>query len=137
MIKVLYLFWITSLASELEYRLNVIVEFISLFGNLSGSIFTLYLLYSQGSNLGGWDFYSSLIIIGIYTVLEAITISLLQPNLSLIVRHVQNGTLDFVLLKPIDSQLWLSFRVLSPWGIPSILIGILLIIFGLFKSDTV
>ena len=38
----------------------------------------------------------------------------LRPNLGAIVTHVREGTLDFVLLKPIDSQFWLSLRTLSP-----------------------
>ena len=42
-------------------------------------------------------------------------------------KHVQNGTLDFILLKPISSQFWLSTRTLSPWGLPDVLFGLLLI----------
>ena len=33
-------------------------------------------------------------------------------------RHVQQGTLDFILLKPVDTQLWLSLRTVSPTGLP-------------------
>jgi ABC-2 type transport system permease protein len=36
---------------------------------------------------------------------------------------VQEGTLDFVLLKPIRSQFWLSTHTLSPWGIPDLVFG--------------
>jgi ABC-2 type transport system permease protein len=39
------------------------------------------------------------------------------------VRHIQQGTLDFVLLKPISSQFWLSTHTLSPWGIPDLVFG--------------
>jgi ABC-2 type transport system permease protein len=43
------------------------------------------------------------------------------------VRHVQEGTLDFVLLKPIRSQFWLSIHTLSLWGIPDLILGLLII----------
>jgi ABC-2 type transport system permease protein len=43
------------------------------------------------------------------------------------VTHVQSGSLDFVLLKPIDSQFWLSTRSVSPWGLPALLAGAALI----------
>jgi ABC-2 type transport system permease protein len=41
---------------------------------------------------------------------------------------VREGTLDFVLLKPIDSQFSLSARTFSPWGLPGIAAGLGLIV---------
>ncbi len=133
-LRILSSFWISSIASEFEYRFNILIEFISVIGNLFGSLFTLSLFYSIDTDLGGWSWETSIIILGVYTFLEGFTIMFLAPNLSRIVRHVQNGTLDFVLLKPVDSQLWLSLRIFSPWGIPSIFAGTFLMIFGLFLS---
>ncbi len=133
--RVLFSFWSTSIASELEYQLNLVIEIISVVANLTGSIFILSLFYSPTTNLGGWSWHASLVVLGIYTILDGYTTSFLHPNLSRIVRHVQNGTLDFVLLKPINSQLWLSFRIFSPWGIPSILSGITLVIIGFINSQ--
>ena len=132
--RLIKIFWITSIDSELEYQFNIIVELVSVVGNLIGSLFVLSLFYSSGNTLGGWQWEHAIVVLGIYTLLEGLTISLLQPNLSRIVRHVQNGTLDFVLLKPIDSQLWLSLRMISPWGFPSFLVGVLLITYGVISS---
>ena len=132
LIRILNSFWTSSIAMEMEYRFNLIIEILSVFGNLTGGLFTLSLFYNMESDLGGWSWESSIIVLGVYTLLEGFTITFLQPNLSRIVRHVQNGTLDFVLLKPIDSQLWVSFRIFSPWGIPSIIAGLVLILSGLY-----
>ncbi len=134
-IRVIHLFWITSIASELEYRLNFFVEIVCVVGNLIGSIFTLSIFYNQFDSLGGWTWMESLVVLGIYTFLEGFTISFLQPNLSRIVQHIQNGTLDFVLLKPVGSQFWLSFRRASPWGLPSMLSGIAIVSFSLIKQS--
>ena len=130
-------FWSTSIQSELEYRFNIIFELISVTGNLIGSLFVLSLFYTPGTDLGGWSWSSAIVVLGIYNFLEGITIMFLQPNLSRIVRHIQNGTLDFILLKPIDTQIWLSLRILSPWGIPTIFTGLTLISIGLVQSDAV
>ncbi len=130
-------FWSTSIAVELEYRLNIFIEIISVIGNLAGSLFLLSIFYQSGSNLGGWSYYESVIVLGVYMLLEGFTNSFLIPNLSRIVRHVQNGTLDFVLLKPIDPQLWLSLRFFSPWGLPSFVVGLGLILLGLINSGSI
>ncbi|MFN7229914.1 MAG: ABC transporter permease, partial [Synechococcaceae cyanobacterium] len=60
--------------------------------------------------------------------------TLLRPNLSRIVAQVQEGTLDFVLLKPIDSQFWLSTRTLSPWGLPEMGVGLCLSLWAAWQS---
>ena len=124
-------FWRSSLESESEYQLNLVLECLSVFGNLAGSLFVLSLLFSGQSTLGGWTWNEELIVLGLYTLLDGFTSCLLQPNLSKIVNHVQQGTLDFVLLKPVDSQLWLSLRCFSPWGAPGLLAGCVLVVLGL------
>jgi ABC-2 type transport system permease protein len=67
---------------------------------------------------------------GWFTVLTGLSRMLLEPNLSRIVEHVQKGTLDFVLLKPVDAQFWLSTRRLSPWGATDVAFGAALVIYG-------
>lgn len=62
-------------------------------------------------------------VMGVFTLLSGYTNTFLTPNLNRIVMHVEDGTLDFVLLKPIDSQFWVSLRQMSPWGVPDLLFG--------------
>ncbi|MEY2643792.1 MAG: hypothetical protein RLZZ611_441 [Cyanobacteriota bacterium] len=124
-------FWGRSLAAELEYQGNALIELIAVLGNLAGSLFVLTLLYDHGRDLGGWSWSEALIVLGLYTLLDGFTSCLLQPNLSRIVNHVQSGSLDFVLLKPIDSQFWLSTRQISPWGLPGVFAGFGLVGWGM------
>ncbi len=119
-------FWGTSLASQLEYQLNALIELLAMAGNLAGSLLVLWLFERQGVPLGGWSWGGALVVLGAYTVLTGFTSCLLQPNLSRIVTHVQEGTLDFVLLKPIDSQFWLSLRTVSAAGLPEVGLGLAL-----------
>jgi ABC-2 type transport system permease protein len=123
-------FWGTALATQLEYQLNALIELLAMAGNLAGSLLVLWLFYRQGVALGGWSWNSVLVVLGAYTCLDGLTSTLLRPNLSRIVNHVQEGTLDFVLLKPIDSQFWLSLRTLSPAGLPELVVGVALMLWA-------
>jgi len=127
-LRLLRRFWATSLAADLEYQVNVLIELLAVGGNLAGSLFVLSLLFGQGGSLGGWSWEEALVVLGLYTLLDGITSTVLQPNLSTIVTHVREGTLDFVLLKPVDSQFWLSARTFSPWGLPGVAAGLALIV---------
>ena len=95
-LKTYSLFVYTSLASELEYKTNIIIDFITTLLSLLGSIFLLS-IFQNANIIGGWNFEQALIIQGIYTVLNGITNTWFNPNLTEIVKHMR-GTLDFVLL---------------------------------------
>lgn len=125
--NVLKLFLATAIAAELEYRLNFAIATLSSLGSLSGSLFGLFLFYQTGYTFQGWSWDEALIVLGVFTLLQGFAATFLAPNLNQIVRQVQLGTLDFVLLKPISSQFWLSTRTVSPWGVPDLLFGLVLI----------
>lgn len=122
--KLLNRFWGSALAAELEYRGNFALAAIAAVAMLAGSIFSLSLLYQGGYRPGGWKFDEALLVLGACTILEGFSNTFLGPNLNRIVEQVQKGTLDFVLLKPVDSQFWLSTRFFSPWGLPNLLFGL-------------
>ena len=123
-------FWGTALATQLEYQLNVVIELLAVALSLSGSLLMLTLLFGPAQSLGGWSWPEALMVQGFYTVFDGMASTWLRPNLGSIVTHVREGTLDFVLLKPIDSQFWLSLRTLSPAGLPEIGLGFVLVIWG-------
>ena len=63
-------FFYTSLACELEYKTNIIIDLITATLSLIGSIFLLSIFFQNTGNLGGWNFKQALIIQGIYTILN-------------------------------------------------------------------
>ena len=129
-LQTLRLFWSTALAAEMEYRSNFILACITSAGHLVGSAFAIWVLYRKGILLGGWTFDQALLVLGFFVFLEGVANTVLRYNLSRIVEHVREGTLDFVLLKPIDSQFWLSTRNCSPWGIPNLALGIGVLVYA-------
>jgi ABC-2 type transport system permease protein len=130
-------FWGTAVAVQLEYQANVLIELLAVAMSLSGSLFLLSLFYGPDQTLGGWSWAQALMVQGLYTVFDGMATTWLRPNLGAIVTHVREGTLDFVLLKPIDSQFWLSMRTLSPAGLPEIGLGVALLIWGSLQAGVV
>jgi ABC-2 type transport system permease protein len=122
--KVLRLFWATAIAVELEYRINFLLAALSSLGGLGGSLFGLFLFYRTGYQFPGWSWQQALVVLGLFILLQGFSSTFLAPNLNRIVRYIQQGTLDFILLKPISSQFWLSTHTLSPWGLPDLIFGL-------------
>lgn len=122
-LRLLRLFWGAAIAAEMEYRINFLVASITSLGNLAGSLFGLFLFYRTGYTFSDWQWEEALIVLGVFTLLQGFSATFLVPNLNRIVTHVEQGTLDFVLLKPISSQFWLSTRAVSLWGMPDLVFG--------------
>ena len=148
-LRVIGYFWSAALAAEMEYRTNFLIATLSSLGSLAGNLLVLFLFYRGGYSFQVWEptkeawrwlevcslertwrWEEVLIVLGIFTLLQGFSSTFLVPNLNRIVRHVQQGTLDFVLLKPIGSQFWLSARTISPWGIPDLGVGCSLIVYA-------
>jgi ABC-2 type transport system permease protein len=88
------------------------------------------LFYRTGYQFQSWSWEQALVVLGMFTLLQGFSATVLIPNLNKIVTQVQQGTLDFVLLKPISSQFWLSTRIISPWGLPDLVFGLVVIAYA-------
>ncbi len=130
-LKVYRKFLHTSLASEFEYKTNIIVDLFTAILSLVGSIFLLSVFFQNSGSIGGWKFDQALIIQAIYTILNGITNTWFNPNLSEIVKHIREGTLDFVLIKPIDSQFYISLKKINPSGFLEIILGFILLTYSI------
>ena len=127
--KVYTKFLHTSFASEMEYKTNILIDTITAILSLIGSMFLLSIFFQNNGSIGGWAFEQALIIQGIYTILNGITNTWFNPNLTEIVKHIREGTLDFVILKPIDSQFFISLKKINPSGFLEIMLGFVLLLF--------
>ena len=127
--KIYSLFNYTSFAIEMEYKINILIDLITAIAGLIGSIFLLSIFFSNTREIGGWSFEQALIIQSIYTILNGVTNTWFSPNLREIVKYIREGTLDFVLIKPVDSQFWISCKRISPSGLIEIILGIFILIY--------
>jgi len=134
-LKVYKNFLHTSLASEFEYKTNILTDLITAILSLIGSIFLLSIFFQNNNKIGNWEFEQALIIQGFYTILNGITNTWFNPNLTEIVKHIREGTLDYVLLKPIDSQFFISLKKLNPSGILEIMLGFCLLMYSIKTNE--
>ncbi len=123
-------FLLTALSARMEYRANFLAALVIVLLESLGMLFGLFLFYQNGYDLGGWRWQEALAVMGVARFLEGVFASWLNPNLQKISERVQQGTLDYVLLKPVDSQFWVSVEGFAVWGLPSFLVAGLLLAYA-------
>lgn len=113
-----------SLGVQLEYRANFTVNLLETALRLMGSVLGLSILFGGGESVAGWTFAEALAVLGIFTFFDGLISMALAPNLNRIAEGVRTGTLDFVLLKPVDAQFLVSFRNIDLLKLPDVLLGL-------------
>lgn len=126
------LFAHNSLQVAMEYRANFVVSFFqSTFWLIWGIAGTLVFFRFTGT-LGGWTLPQVLVVIGLFRIFEGVVDGIMRPNITRIVEYIQKGTLDFILLKPVDSQFMASLRQINLMTVPDFVVGFALIGYGLW-----
>jgi ABC-2 type transport system permease protein len=89
------------------------------------SLMFIKIIFGYVGDISGWSYYQSLVIVGTYMLVEGLMWSN-TAYLAGLDMHIRNGTLDGIILKPIDTQFFVSFwrgdledisRIISGMGI--------------------
>lgn len=111
--------------------------FTGLSGSLAWGIFSIvavYILSSRSSSIYGWSRGELFILIGVFNIIVGSFFRMVNgANFETMSVNIQRGDLDSLLIKPIDSQFFLSFLHIKLHGLIRFLIAIIytVIVFNL------
>jgi ABC-2 type transport system permease protein len=117
-----------GIANEIQYRVNFFIQLLQSFIALATGLISLWLIFSQTSQLGGWSQPELLAVMGIYMLMGGVIQSAIQPNMQRLMNEIQDGTFDFTLTKPVDGQILVSIREFRFWQLTDVLVGLVVII---------
>jgi len=106
-----------SLALALQYRLDFVVEGLLAILWMGVTLVPVLVVFGARPEVAGWTFPEMLLVLGWFVGLKGFLEGAISPSLINVVEHVRKGTLDFVLLKPVDAQLLVSLAKIEPWRI--------------------
>ena len=103
----------SSAQEELAYRANFFIHVFHSFLNLASGILGVGVIFNQINNLAGWNFSAALTLLGIYLLIEALRALFIGPGFDALVGmegEIGQGKFDFTLLRPVNTQFFVSFR---------------------------
>jgi len=124
-----------GVANEFQYRVNFFIQLLQSFIAVATGLISLWLIFSQTSQLGGWSQPELLAVMGIYMLMGGVIQSAIQPNMQRLMNEIQDGTLDFTLTKPVDGQILVSIREFRFWQLTDVLVGLVVIITALVQMQ--
>lgn len=92
-------------------------------------------IYNQTNNIADWSKYETMMLIGTYQLIIGLFYGLFINNLPGFASYVRKGDLDFMLIKPVSCQFYISTRYVSIGHIISSLSAIPLLIISINKLN--
>ncbi len=113
-----------GILGELEYRANFWINMIQSALDLGVALGGLAVVFSHTDTLGGWRPEELLALIGVYFLIGGLIRTIIRPSMTQFMEDVRQGTLDFTLTKPADSQVLVSIQRVEIWRLVDILIAL-------------
>lgn len=134
-IRLVWLFVRLAVLHEMAYRTNFIVQVLVSTINLLASVALLATIFAHTPSLGDWRPSELIALLGVFYLLSGLLGTIVQPSLQRLMENVRLGTLDFVLVKPVDTQALVSVKQVEVWKLVDAGIGLALIVAALVQLE--
>jgi ABC-2 type transport system permease protein len=127
---------VNSVQLDLEYRVSFAIHALTSLLAVGAGIVVILSLFGRADAVGGWSFYECVVLLGLFSVAEGLIQVVLLPSLGRISEHVRLGSMDYMLLKPVNVQFLVSVRTWKLWGLPDVIGGLALVIYGMTANGS-
>ena len=121
-----------GILTEMEYRANFFIQAFQSVLNLATALAGLFIVFNHTDQLSGWSEFELLVLIGIFNIMGGLIHVMIEPGMRRLMEDVRQGTLDYILIKPQDSQLLVSIRQFQVWKVIDVILGIIVLIYAVF-----
>lgn len=110
--------------NEIEYRVNFFLRATIELSYLILSVVMFDVIYMNVTDIAGWTKNEMLLLVLITNYLDSIITFLFNAGLSEIPKMINEGTMDFLMIKPVNKRFYLTFRKFELSQLINIIINI-------------
>lgn len=129
-LKLMWLFARVSVQDDAAYRVDFATRVVFSALQVCGELVTIWTIFSNTTSLGGWNVYEVLTLLGVFRVMTGVIAMLIAPNMRLLMEDIRDGKLDYAIVKPVNTQFFVSVRRFVMWRVTDIVLGFGLVTFA-------
>jgi len=126
-----------NLQMSLAYRSEAVSEILLDIIWLAWELLSLQIIFSNTVSLGGWGKGELIALLGVLLMVNTFMSALIWPNTEKFNASVRDGSLDYMLLQPVNSMFLVSFSRITVWRLADLVIAIVLISVGVNMAGEV
>jgi ABC-2 type transport system permease protein len=116
-----------NILNELQYSKDLYVQLFTVILDITLSLVTIEIMFSGITSIGLWRKEDILVLVGLYRIINGLLNLFILPSLSSLTSSIISGSLDYVLLLPIDAQFISSIREVRIWKLSDVIVGAIFI----------
>lgn len=122
-LRILWAFARNSLIREMTFKGNFLIEIVTTAFWFSAQIIMFDLIFRNVPEVNGWSRYEYFSFMATGMIVNTLIEAFFMPNCANFSELIRTGNLDFVLLKPIDTQFLVSFEKLDLGALANLLMA--------------
>lgn len=136
-IKLLSAFLKVNLQQAFAYRADTLISLGMNILWLGWELVSLQIIFNNTSDLNGWGMGELIALLGIWRVANTLFAALIWPNTERFNASVRDGSFDYNLLQPVNSQFLVTFSRVVIWRVWELALAAALIVAGIAISERV
>ena len=112
-----------GILKDLQYRVNFAGQLVNSALGFLLAIGSILVVFRHTDRLGDWTQTDLIMLIGVFSIVRGFINLFIRPGLQAYMEGIRTGLFDYVLLKPLDAQLYVSIREFRVWSLVDLLTG--------------
>jgi ABC-2 type transport system permease protein len=122
-----------SIQNDAAYRANFVVQALVSLLHFGAELVGLWTIYSNTRSLAGWGPYELMALLGVFQMMVGVIATVIAPNMRQVMEEIREGELDYVMIRPVNSQFYVSVRNMVLWRLSDVVLGAVLVVFAMVK----
>jgi len=132
-LRLLGIFMRSELQFAIEYRANLMLSLIEEIVVVVTSLAAVLILFNHTGVINGWTLSQMIVLLGVYYIVQGAQAVVFEASFERFMEHVRMCTLDFILIKPVDSQFMVSTRHVQVPQVGQVVLGLVVLAIGLVQ----
>jgi ABC-2 type transport system permease protein len=130
-LRLLAAFFKINVQMSLAYRAEAVIHVAVNLMWLGWELLSLNIIFSNTATLGGWGPGELVALLGVFRLVNTLMTAVIWPNTEHFNASVRDGSLDYMLLQPVNSLFLVTFSRLTLWRLWEPALAVILIVAGL------
>src|SRR5512147_398522 len=113
--KLLYAFLKMNLQQVLAYRADTVLNIVLSLFWLGWELLSLQIIFNNTTDLSGWGMGELIALLGVWRLANILMSALIWPNTERFNASIRDGSFDYNLLQPVNSQFLVSLSRIVVW----------------------
>jgi ABC-2 type transport system permease protein len=119
-----------GLMQRMTFRLNFVLMCIGVLLHMAVYVALISVIFQFVNNISGWSYFEALLVAGSYMMIEGLMWAIFSFFNGL-KNHIRLGTLDYILVKPIDAQFMVSIYRGDPEDWTRVVTGLIVLYYAI------